>query len=305
MSVPLDEARGVLLALDGFNFEDDHIDASVLNALMTPLHGVVSVEDIIYHNLVGLTTSALLFREADRLNVWETHLNRNDQLANDAPPVAQAIRDIYKLVKLPKFIPEISGVIETRSTLPDLYCKNFLSSILEDEASPNILQDKDNQYEVAPILHNILSPAGQVMIEEMIKEAQSSGQVSSSIRSSRDNLLDEFRNAIHGIHQQEQKAKHIASELAIWKPRLQGFTHDVWASYHATDQVKALPVEEQAQIPLLVEKNTVKVDDGTIASTSSKRKHKNNSGRKPKRICTNTDEVDGATTLPSRYCTIM
>lgn len=62
MSVPSDEARGVLLALDGFNFKDDHIDASVLNALMTPLHGIVSVDDTIYHNLVGLTTSALLFR---------------------------------------------------------------------------------------------------------------------------------------------------------------------------------------------------------------------------------------------------
>ncbi|KAI0895701.1 hypothetical protein F4806DRAFT_496612 [Annulohypoxylon nitens] len=331
MPTSLDKVERTVLALDGFDFKDDQVDASVSNALKTPLHGVLPGEDTIYHNLLGLITSALLFREGwegksrnvkarfasdisrhwgistevDQLGIWETHLNGKKQPADDTAIVTQAIRDIHKSVKLPKFITETPKIIRTRTVLPDVYCTNFLNSMQEDEASLHGLNDEDKQHSVASVVCKILGPTGQLMVEEIIGEAQRPGQTSRDIRSHRDHLLDEFRDTISDIHQLEQKAKHIATELGVWKPRLLGFTHDNWVKYHGPDRKNSVPVEGQTNISVLAENRGAEVTAGSIPTMPIKRDHDGRDGPNPKRIRMNKDGVDKAPDLPSRRCTVM
>ncbi|KAI0895699.1 hypothetical protein F4806DRAFT_502658 [Annulohypoxylon nitens] len=63
MAIIANEAEDLTLAFDGFVFEEAKIDAPTSSVLMIPLQGVASGEETVYQNMIGIMTSALLFRE--------------------------------------------------------------------------------------------------------------------------------------------------------------------------------------------------------------------------------------------------
>ncbi|XDG08581.1 hypothetical protein ABKA04_008196 [Annulohypoxylon sp. FPYF3050] len=287
MAIIANGAEDLTLAFDGFVFEEAKIDAPITSVLMMPLQGIASGEETVYQNMIGIMTSALLFREewnstslrskgryisaiarhwgigtketlssivdmeADRLEAWEHLLNQNRPHLDDTPVVAKSIRDLHRLVKMPVVVPTTPNLIPPRPV--SVICTSLVDLIRQgDDASHALLQDKDHPRKLSNIIERFLNPTGQLLVEQMIEESQRPGQTSRSIVRTRDDLLQEFCDTIYGIYRMEQSALHNINELGVWKPRLMGFTNYSQEDQEA-EQAKASLANDQVQLDLAVE----------------------------------------------------